>query len=354
MKNYLIGALILLSSCQKNSSDTTPIDVKGDIVFLSRRLTNSADWRIYSMNADGSNQKQMSNISTSCATPILSHDGKKVAFSYSDNTNYCFLAIVDIDGQNQRTLATGKQFCGNAAWSPDDAKLVFVKRLNGSAATSDIYSINADGTNETKLTTANNNYWPHYFSKSNQVLFAADNGTFTGIYKMNADGSNKQLLTPTGQSYGDPKPSPDDSKIAITSLDWNGCQIFVMNTDGSDLKQLTFTVDPNYFDVGFPRDGNYNPVWSPTSLRLAYVSFGNGSPDIFAINADGTANKRLTNTSLRDENPCWTSDGQYILFSSNRNLDVSTEIYVMKANGQWQTPLTNYVGDDVYPVFVQK
>ena len=70
---------------------------------------------------------------------------------------------------------------------------------------------------------------------------------------MNIDGSNKHLLTPQNKSFGDPKVSPSGNMISITSNDWNGSQIFVMNSDGSNLKQMTFTVSSLYFDTGFPR-----------------------------------------------------------------------------------------------------
>ena len=169
---------------------------------------------------------------------------------------------------------------------------------------------------------------------------------------MNADGSDKQLLTPQNKSFGNPVISPDGQKIAITSIDWNGSQIFVMDANGKSIKQITFTVSSEYFDTGFPREGNNNPVWSPDSRKIAYVSYENGSPDIFIINADGTRNKRLTDTPLRDENPQWTKDGSYILFSSNRNPNVSSEIYIMRTEGQLQTPLTNFIWDDIYPSFI--
>jgi Tol biopolymer transport system component len=251
-------------------------------------------------------------------------------------------------------LSRGKQFCGSPAWSPNDGSIVFLKNDNSSGGTSDIYTINVDGSNETRLTTGSDNFPPQYFSNSNEIIFSARNGTWFGIYKMNGDGSNKQLLTPPNGSFVDPRVSPDDSKIVITSLDWNGSQIFVMNADGSGLKQLTFSVSSNYYDTGFPRDGNNSAVWSPNSSRLAYVSFQYGSPDIFTINADGSANKRLTKASLRDESPCWTKDGNYILFSSNRDTNMGAEIYIMRSEGQLQTPLTNYIADDVYPVFIEK
>ena len=258
-----------------------------------------------------------------------------------------------MDGQNLKLLSKGKQFCGSPAWSFDDSRIAFVKNDNNVGGTYDIYSINVDGSNEIKLTNQNDNFSPQYSSDNKSLIFTSSNNSWMGIYKMSIDGSNKQLLTPQNKSFGDPKISPNGSMISITSNDLKGSQVFVMNSDGSNLKQLTFTVSSRTF-FGTPPDGNCNPVWSPNSDKLAYVSYENGSPDIFVINSNGTGNKRLTDTPLRDESPVWTKDGNYILFSSNRNPNVASQIYIMRTEGQLQTPLTNYMGDNIYPTFLSK
>lgn len=306
------------------------------------------------MNTNGTGQRLLSNTIVRCAPPILSHNGKKVAFTTLDDDYFYNLYVIDINGQNETLLSRGKQFCGTPAWSPDDNKVVFVKNNNTAGGTFDIYSINADGSNEIRLTNQNDNYSPQYFSDNNSIVFSSSNGSWSGIYKMNIDGSNKQLLTPQNKSFGDPEISPDGNMIAITSNDWNGSQIFVMNSDGSNLKQITFTVSSVYYDIGFPREGNNSPVWSPNSKKMAYVSYENGSPDIFVINSTGIGNRRLTDTPLRDENPAWTKDGEYIVYSSNRNPNVASQIYIMRTEGQLQTQLTDYVGDNIYPTFIYK
>lgn len=355
MKKYFVAAFIILSSCKKDAVvDMTPINAKGEVLFISRRISNSADWQMFLMNADGTNQRAVSNNLVRCSPPILSNSGTKVAFTTYDNNFYYNLYIIDLNRQNQTFLSKGKQFCGSPAWSSDDSRIAFVKNDNNVGGTYDIYSIKTDGSNEIRLTNQNDNFSPIYFSDNNSIIFSSSNNTWTGIYKMNIDGSNKKLLTPPGKSFGDPKISPNGNMISVTSNDWNGSEIFVMNSDGSNLKQITFTVSSKYFDTGFPRDGNGNPVWSPNGDKLAYVSYENGSPDIFIINSNGTGNKRLTDTPLRDENPVWTKDGTYLLFSSNRNPNIASQIYIMRTEGQLQTPLTNYMGDNIYPTFLDK
>ena len=353
MKKYIFFALIILSSCNKNSViDMSPIKATGEVLFISRRIPNSADWQMFLMNADGTNQRVVSNNIVRCAPPIPSHNGKKVAFTtYDTDFNYN-LYVMDLDGQNQMLLSRAKYFCGSPAWSPDDSRIAFVKNDKGVGGTTDIYSIKSDGTEEIRLTTENANYSPQYSPDNQSIIFSSYTKDWMGIYKMNSDGSNKQLLTPKNQSFGDPQISPNGKMIAITSNDWNGPQIFVMNADGKNLKQITFTVSPDNYDIGFPRDGNGDPAWSPDSDKLAYVSYENGRHDIFTIKANGSANKRLTNAPVKNENPVWSRDGEFLLFSSYIHSYGSSQIYIMRKEGQLQTPLTEFKGDNIYPVFI--
>jgi TolB protein len=168
---------------------------------------------------------------------------------------------------------------------------------------------------------------------------------------MKTNSSNAHLLSPRGKSFGHPKISPDRKKIAVASGDVN--QVWVMNIDGTNARQLTSSVSPLSFPDA-PRDGNNNPVWSPDSEKIAYVTYAvNGSPDICVMKANGTMKKTLTKDRLRDESPAWTSDGRYILFASNRDLSAGSEIYSMIPDGKDQQPLTKYPASDVYPVILK-
>jgi len=354
MKKYIIAALIILSACNKDAGvDSIPVKAGGEVLFISRRISNSADWQLFLMNADGSNQRRVSDNIVSCSPPVRSNNGQKILFtSYDNNINNLY--VIDIDGQNKKLLSQGRQFCGSASWSPDDSSIVFIKNNNSVGGNYDIYSIKADGSSEVKLTSGTDHMEPQYSPANDFIIFSSSNNNHTGIYKMNIDGSNKRLLTPAGKSFSGTKISPDGSMMAVVSNDWNGSQIFTMHSDGSKLKQITFTVSSKYFDTGFPRDANGSPVWSPDSKQLAYVSYENGSPDIYVINGNGTGNKQLTNTPLRDEHPVWTRDGNYIVFSSNRQPNVASQIYIMQPHGQSQKPLTDYPGDNIYPSLIYK
>jgi Tol biopolymer transport system component len=360
MKKYFIVSLVFISSCQKNITDQTgTINIKGEIVYVSTRIINNYPIpQIFGMNADGTNQRLI--FDKPAGPPVLSHSKKKIAFTTNENSYAC-LYTIDIDGQNLKFLTKTKYSCFSPAWSPDDSKITFVISDTTPPYDNNIYTINADGTNKIQLTNHDENHTPIYFPDNSAIIYTSTNGIICGVYKMNIDGTNKQLLSPPGKSFNVSSISPNGKMIAINSDDRNGTQIFVMNTDGSNLKQLTFTVEKNYYDTGFPRGGNYNPIWSPDNSRIVYVSAENTAPDIFIINPDGSGNKRLTDSPKRDECPAWSDDGRYIIYAAKKVwYSGSTPTYgawvisIMTTNGQLKTELTDNIGGDLYPIFIPK
>ena len=170
------------------------------------------------------------------------------------------------------------------------------------------------------------------------------------IYTINPDGSGEQVLTNHPARDGDPSWSPDGTKIAFESLRNNGSEVWVMNADGTGLKQLTFN--------GPAEDRG--TAWSPDGTQIAFHSArfpvtnpppgsGHSALEIFKMNADGSNQVRLTNNAFQDSLPSWSPDGSKIAFTSNRDGDF--EIYVMNADGSNQTRLTNSPGEDAHPMW---
>jgi TolB protein len=343
---------IIFQSCSKES-DYFELYCQSEskVLFISRRIPESAEWRIYLMNCDGTDQRTLSDKLVRCSRPVVSSDGKMIAFTtYEDKTYHLY--IIEKDGLGLTLLSKGKQYCGSPSFSPDNSKILFCKRDSFPDNTTDIHMIDTKGTNEIRITSTGDNSSPSWYPLGERILFSSLQDDIYGIYSMNADGSDKQLLSPENLSFCCPRISPDGSRIVMVQPSFSGLQIYVMNINGKDLKQLTFTVSPDHFDSGFPRDANSDPNWSPNSQKIAYVSWEDGDPDIFVIDPDGSNNKRLTNSSKRDESPYWTSDGNYLLFTSGRNADMSAEIFVMRQDGAEQTALSKYKQDDIYPVWL--
>jgi Tol biopolymer transport system component/ABC-type branched-subunit amino acid transport system substrate-binding protein len=234
-------------------------------------------------------------------------------------------------------------------WSPDGKKILFMSNRDGN---SEIYDMNADGSNPTNLTRnpANDgNGMPEGLNWSpdgKKILFISDrdsqNGKFD-VFVMNADGSDPKNLTNTPDlDEIFPGWTGDGKHIAFTVDTKDG--LWMMNSDGSNVTQFT----NRNVEETFPR-------WSPDGKKIAYVNgHGDGTYEVYQMNADGSNPTALTNSPGHVDNfdPRWSPDGKQIIFWSSR--DGNMEIYAMNADGSNQIRLTNSPGDDFSPMWQPK
>jgi dipeptidyl aminopeptidase/acylaminoacyl peptidase/uncharacterized Zn finger protein (UPF0148 family) len=146
--------------------------------------------------------------------------------------------------------------------------------------------LGADGRihNGTPATTALSPTTAQTRSTANLIAFdsvvpagaSAGNGNWE-VFVMNPDGTQVRQLTDNDNDDRCGSWSPDGSRIAFASDRDGGDEIFVMNADGTEVRQLT---DNDSWD--------HWPAWSPDGSRIAFVSDRDGGPEVFVMNADGT------------------------------------------------------------------
>lgn len=167
-------------------------------------------------------------------------------------------------------------------------------------------------------------------------------GDTVEIHTVDGSGSDLRQLTDFASQdawASHPAWSPDGRAIAFNVI-WHGderhrSEIYVMSRDGSHLRPLTRTPSGR---------SSWHATWAPDGKRVAFVSNRDGSPDIYAMELDGTGLERLTVTSgdgRYARNPDWSPDGRRIAFDTKR--DGHGEIYILdlasrKAHAVGTTP----------------
>ena len=125
-----------------------------------------------------------------------------------------------------------------------------------------------------------------------------------------------------------------------------------MNADGSEQNRLTN-------NPGKPPSAvDEHPAWSPDGRKIAFVSYRDRNPEIYVMNADGSEQRNLTDNSAADRHPSWSPDGNKIAFYRRiRDLGIvggsrrvaNFEIHVMNADGSEQKNLTDNPALDIRP-----
>ncbi len=176
--------------------------------------------------------------------------------------------------------------------------------------------------------------WPTWSPDRTKIFFA----TFapSDFYLMDADGGNVTLLK---EDYRGARPawSPDGRKIAYGGT---GQWIAIFNVR-TRIEKLMFV----------PVDQARDMAWSPDGRQLAFVNWNreqHTGRDIYVINVDGTGLRQLTDHPAHDRWPAWAPDGRQIAFYSTRNNDDNSGgIFLMDTDGKNVKELTD--GNEIYP-----
>ena len=283
------------------------------------------------------------------AEAYFSPDGRQLIFQATRDGAACDqMFVMNVDGSGMRRLSSGagRTTCGY--FTPDGARVVYASTHGGGAAcpprpdysrgyvwpiydTYDIYSAKPDRSDLKPLTSAPGYDAEATIAPDGRIAFTSVRDGDMEIYSMNADGGDVRRLTTRPGPDGGPFWSRDGQRIVFrgraigagAELDdyrtllrrglWRptSLELFVMNRDGSGLRQVT-------------RNGaaNFAPYFTPDGTQIIFAS---NTPDprgrnfdLYLIDVDGTGLERVTHNDSFDGFPMFSPDGTKVVFASNR------------------------------------
>lgn len=259
--------------------------------------------------------------------------GTKIAF-VSTRTGKSELFVMDADGSNQRQMTADNKMVAAPCWGARGIEIYFTSYKNFNP---DLYGISVDGTQRWTISVLPGfNLSPAWSEKTQRIVLTLTKDGNSELYTMSREGKDLRRLTRQKSIESSPAWSPDGSTIIFTSDRTGTPQIYRMSSDGSNPKRLTF-------------QGTYNDsaVWSPKGDKIAFSARSGGYFNIFLMNPDGTEWINLTANQGNNEEPSWAPDGEHLAFVSDRS--GSPQIYIMCIDGTNQTRLTsqgsNYAPD---------
>ncbi len=269
--------------------------------------------------------------------PLIAEPSGRIAFVSNRDGNLEIYSM-NGDGSDVTRLTNNSALDLPSGWSPDGQQIVFHSDRDGDV---EIYTMNADGSGVRQLThNSVRDLYPEWSPDGKKISFGSDRDGGWDLYTMDTDGSDVARLTYSGEGWADHSWSPDGSKIAYTEDRSDNLDIYLMNADGSGEVRLTHNSDRDFY-----------PSWSPDGERIAFTSGRDGDSDIFVMNADGSNITRLTHSTADDWAPAWSPDGKYIAFSSDRGGDQNVMLMNDRGAEYGVARLTAHQDDDRFPVW---
>jgi len=246
------------------------------IVFTSNRA--GADYDVYVCDFFGGHVQKMTENAVHDELPAWSHDGRKIAWGKKKGADF-EIAVMNADGGSPHLLTSNLYNDSHPTWSPDGRRIAYESDYGGDYEITTQY---IEGSAPWPLTsnTANDRHpdWDRY---SNQILFATDReGNMMDIYRMDGQGGNEVAVT-------------DATPLGVYA----------------------------------------GPTWATDHFTIAYyrdIMFDPHSAEIFTDNINGSNQELFATSEYRDEYPCYSTDGEFLVFASSR--DGSGEIYAKETS----------------------
>ncbi len=246
---------------------------------------------IYVSDYDGANPRRITINRTMNLFPNWSPDGRSIVYtSYRSGVPDLLISNIYAGTMETPTKGSGQNWL--PVFSPDGTRVAFVSSRDGN---SEIYVMNRDGSDVRRLT--NNpaiDSTPTWSPTGTQIAFTSERTGTPQIYVIGADGAGLRRIS--SESYADRatwSPAPYN-EIAFTARTGPGFDIKIQSIATGETRQITFG-----------EGTNESPAWAPNGRHLAFMSTRAGRSQIFTVDRDGKNLRQLTKDG-NNTTPNWS------------------------------------------------
>jgi len=247
----------------------------------------------------------------------MSANAGKIVFSSGKQGDF---DLWNLDLATGATLQLTRGNCWNdkPRWAPDGRRIVYTSNC-GVPVGQEIFTVDAAGGTPVQLTRIGR--WadsPVYSPDGTRIAFISNEAGNNDVWIMHADGSNRTQVTTDLGSDNHVRWAPDGRGLYFSSDRGDDADIWHIDIASGRTTQLN--ADPG---------ADITPVPSPDGTLIAFVSNRQFEPnpedpdddrdkDVLLMSADGRHPVRLTENQGADFSPCWSPDGNYLLYTSDR------------------------------------
>ena len=310
-------------------------------VYQARTPAGTSDLFLYTL-ATGTSVNLTNSVAS--ADPSFSSDGTHIAFtSWRDGNAEIY--VMRTDGSNVRRVTNHPAFDNYPVFSPDGTQIAFQSNREDEHVEVYLQHLN-DSTPPTRLTRSKNvtGLAPQCWSPDGTrlLLYTNQRGNnqiqVTDVEPLPA----QLLLGDEAADLGSPRVSSDGTRLLYEARRPDRSLELRLTHLATTRTEKVFKTEPDY-----PLSFHLEPAWSPDNSLIAFSARANGNSEIFVMNADGSGLRNVTNHPLLDSSPVFLPGGDGILFA--RDEYGQARLYRTDLTGRGQRRLTGKEGYEMNP-----